>query len=209
VQVTPSDDPRARDFGALPPAASWSRLAFKVDGLKPGRYLVRGAWGGNTPVEARSLVIYRGDETTEVHRVFLRVRAAEELKMNTREAYRLAREMLLEAADGNSDPSVYEELADASAPWAPPDETAEFYRRSLEVASTNLQRSYGPRANWPVNAEELFGPDERKMNAFVSLVPYYKLHFDLERVIAAGGLNDGEFIIQRRSDGATVRVVEW
>lgn len=106
--------------------------------------------GKKSSAERRRLAIYRGDENARIHSFFLRHQARALLAKGTLESYQKARTLLLQAAEGNSDPSYYEELADASLPWAPPAETAGYYKRSLEIATQNLEKSLAPRQeSWP------------------------------------------------------------
>lgn len=187
---------------------------FTFSGLGPGRYTLRPFWrdpatGKKITSEARLLTIYRGDENLTVKRAYLREQARVALARGTEEDYRAARTMLLEAADGNTDPSVYEALADASAPWASPDETAGYYERSLAVATTNLERKFGrEQREWPVKATALFGARQRKVAAFRELLPYYRRNFNDVRVVVIRDRNKDKFAVERRRDGKRLRVVE-
>lgn len=126
----------------------------------------------------------------------------------TREGYDAARAMLLEAAEGNSDPSVYEILADASAPWAPPDETATYYDRSLAVAKANLTLRFGSPDRCSEKAVALFQHRERKVAAFRELVPYYTLNFLTVRVVVSRQGTKDSFVVERRSDRIRIRVID-
>ena len=186
---------------------------FKFETFPPGRYVVEVRWAKldkpyTDTASRRLLAVYRGDEEPRVRSFFLREQARLALKEQTIEAYRRARTMLLEAAEGNSDPSVYEELADASAPWAAPEETLAHYQRSLDIARQNLERSHGPRRDWPPSAFHLYEPRARKVDAFRTLVPYYRTNFDQIRVVVVrDGMHD-KFAVERRTDGTRVRIVD-
>jgi hypothetical protein len=143
-----------------------------------------------------------------VRSVFLREQARAVLRDGTPESYAKARAMLLEAAQDNSDPSVYEELADASAPWAAPDETATYYRRSLDVATKNLEKHHGARKDWPAKARQLYEPRARKVQVFQELVPYYKNSFSAVRIRVVREDATDKFVIERRSDGNRLRVID-
>lgn len=180
--------------------------------LPPGRYTVRASsvepgTDRRVAAEARTLTIYRGDENVVVRRAFLRERAKAALAQGTAEGYRSARGMLLEAAEGNTDPSYYELLADASAPWAAPEETAEYYERSLAVARANLERKFGKTQEWPDKAVALFTKRAQKVSAFRELVPYYRTNFSQVRVVVLREGPGDQFVVERRSDGARLRVV--
>lgn len=205
---------RTDDSAAAPPFAHRmlpnARFAhFRMGVLPPGRYIVSLSWTDPETGELQTsrrdgVAIYRGDESPRVRSFFFREQAKAALAGGTLEGYRRARDMLLEAAAGNTDPSVYEELADASAPWVSPEETAGYYQRSLEIARENLQKHYGGQSGWPARARELFERRARKVEAFRSLLPYYKENFDRVRVVVQGG----KFTVERRSDGATLRVID-
>jgi hypothetical protein len=180
--------------------------------LAPGRYVVRVSWvdsstGKRVTAEGKRLSIYQGDENTAVQRAFLRERASRALARGTREGYESARTLLLEAAAGNPDPLVYESLADASAPWASPEETARYYAQSLAVAKGNLERRFGRPSKWPDKATTLFVARERKVEAFSRLVPYYRANFDKVRVLVVREGAKDKFVIQRRNDGAQLREI--
>lgn len=200
-------------FQARRPNASHAN--FAVTGLKPGRYVVHAAWanaqtGKRSEAEDRLLSVYRGDESISVKREFLRDRAKNELAKGTRQSYEVARAMLLEAAEGNTDPAVYESLADASAPWAIPDETASYYERSLAIARQNLEQRLGKQqAEWPSAARTLWTKHERKVKMFQDLLPYYRANFQQVRVVVLRQpMASDKFVVERRSDGARLRTVE-
>lgn len=180
--------------------------------LAPGRYVVRASWVDSATrqritAEGKRLSVYRGDENTIVERAFLRETARRALALGTRDGYETARALLLQAAAGNPDPLVYESLADASAPWASPEETARYYEQSLAVAKGNLERRFGQRAKWPDKAITLFTARESKVEAFSDLLPYYRANFDNVRVVVVREGTKDKFVIQRRSDGARLREI--
>lgn len=110
--------------------------------------------------------------------------------------------------DSNRDELPDAAACDASLPWAQPADTAVYYDRSVAVARANLENKYGPDRDWPERAWQLYRPRERKSAAFRSLVPEYAIKFqDLKVVIAR---HDGRqvFVVERRSDGKHLRVVE-
>jgi hypothetical protein len=216
VPVAITTSPVRGDRSALPkrPEAQSRFANSKVANLPPGKYVVNLSWVGSdervaqVTAEPRLLIVYGGDESDAVHREFLRHRAGMVLKQGTSEAYRTARGWLLEAADGNTDPALYEELADASAPWAPPDETATYYQRSLEVARRNLEKRYGTRDQWPEKAVHLYQPQERKVQAFLRIVSYYKTNFsEIRVVVVRDGLTE-KFAVERRDNGKRLQLVE-
>jgi hypothetical protein len=191
------------------------RVGFQVSGLPPGEYIVRASCvdpvtASRIDAEDRRLSVYRGDESIAVKREFLRHRGKAELAKGTRPGYEAARSMLLEAARDNTDPSVYESLADASAPWAPPEETASYYERSTTVVRQNLERRFGERGKWPAKAVEALAPYERKQATFQEMIPYYKANFEKVRIVVQGGgrMSQPKFVVERRSDGARIRTVD-
>ena len=186
---------------------------FRFSTLPAGRYIVALSWtdprtGEKRNAERRLMAIYRGDEEPLVRSFYLREQAQAALKKNTFESFQRARTMLLEAAKDNSDPSVYEELADASAPWAAPDETAEYYQRSLDLARKALETNVGPQKDWPEKARSLYEPRERKVNAFRQLVPYYRNSLNQVRIFVEPDGRGGKFVVIRRSDGARLKVID-
>ena len=185
---------------------------FSVKPLPPGQYTVTLTWadpasGSRQTARRSAFAVYRGDETPLVRSFYLRERASAELAKGTLESYRVARAFLLEAADGSTDPSVYDELADASVPWAPPTETATYYQRSLDIAKRALEKNFGAERDWPEKARQLYRPRERKVNAFRDLVSYYSANFKDVRVVFVGDRSRQKFVIHRRNDGAVVREV--
>jgi hypothetical protein len=187
--------------------------AFRIDSLPAGRYLVAVSWLDPVSGERRTsrregLAVYRGDETPLIRAWFLRDRARAALLAGTRESYEAARGMLLQAASDNDDPSFYEELADISLPWAPPGETAAYYDKSLAIARANLEKTYGQERDWPERAWRLYRPQARKVERFRALVPEYAIKFQDMKIVVARRQTGDAFVIQRRSDGKELRVVE-
>jgi hypothetical protein len=197
-----------------PLPAGASQVNLVLSGLPPGQYTVRAssiddATSRRVTAEARQLTIYAGDENVTVRRAFLREKARVALSTGTEEGYRAARPLLLEAAEGNTDPSLYETLADASAPWADPEETAAYYDRSAAVARANVERKFGTRSEaWPSKATSLLSARDRKVAAFRALVPYYKTNFSSVRVVVTRQATRDAFVVERRSDGGRLRVIE-
>jgi len=186
---------------------------FKFGPLPPGRYIIALGWtdpetNERKTASKRHLAIYRGNESPFIRSYFLRREARSALSHGTFESFSKARTMLLQAADGNTDPSVYEELGDAAAPWALPDETANYYQLSLEIAKKNLEKNLGPQKDWSAKAWHLYRPHESKVKAFRALVPYYRTNFDQVRVLVVPDGMKGKFVIERRSDGARLRVID-
>lgn len=186
---------------------------FKFSALSPGRYIVGLTWtnpktGETSSAERRRLVIYRGDETPRVHNYFLRYQARAALKDGTVASYRKARALLLEAAKDSADPNYYEELADASLPWAPPAETAEYYQRSLDIATKNLEKNLGPRReDWSPKALRQHRQRAGKVQAFQSIAQYYAANFNQVRVVLSHEDGQQVFVVERRNDGKRIRVV--
>ncbi|HEV7768051.1 MAG TPA: hypothetical protein VGQ76_23815 [Thermoanaerobaculia bacterium] len=210
IEIT---DARDRGFEALRPRAA--HINFSVSGLGPGRYIFHATrtdptTGETTSARDRMLSIYRGDENLTVKRTFLRERAALALSKGTRQDFEAARSMLLEAAEGNPDPLVFESLADASAPWANPDETASYYERALAITRQNLEERLGKqRSSWPPTAVRQWNAQERKLKAFREILPYYKANFQQVRVVVVRAPRSSEkFVVERRSDGARLRTIE-
>lgn len=186
---------------------------FEITGLSPGRYIVELAWtdpntGKRRTSERRELAIYKGDETPFIRSFFLREQAQKALAAGTADSFERARRMLLEAANGNTDPSVYEELADASLSWTAPDQTLAYYQQSLDIARRNLEKHHGPKNDWSAKVLQLYEPRLRKVEAFRKIVPYYRQNFDRVRVVLLRDGRGGKFAVERRSDGARLRVVD-
>lgn len=181
--------------------------------LPPGEYML---WldyvdpNTSTHVSAdpRAIAVYEGNENSRVRSRYLREQARHELRKGTYDSYQVAKARLLEAPDAENDPTYYDELADASLPWAPPEETARYYQRSLEIARNNLMKAFGAQREWPEKAHHLFEPRSRKVEAFRKLVPYYSMNFNEVRVSFVSEVRYGKFVVERRRDGARLRVIE-
>ncbi|MCM2315181.1 MAG: hypothetical protein NDJ92_08525, partial [Thermoanaerobaculia bacterium] len=209
VSATPSFVSGSGLSGAFPPKLAGARsLLYSIPALAPGRYVVRASWHDDVKTEPRILNVYGGNEGPRVRQEFLRLNARKRLQDGTPEAYLAARTMLEEAAKNSTEPAVYEELADVSAPWASPEDTATYYSRSLEVAKRNLEAHYGESADWPESASELYRQSELKAKTFRDLIPYYKTHFHEVRVVVVRTGDSEDFAIERRKDGVRIRLVE-
>jgi hypothetical protein len=190
-----------------------ARFAFAMSPLPSGRYVVRASWVDEKhhvviQSEDRKLTVYRGDESLTVKRAFLRQSAKALVAEGSRKSYLSARTMLLEAASDNTDPQVYEELADISAPWAQPDETASYYKRSLIVAQSNIERRFGRQQDgWPAQATQLLKQRKRKVDVFDRLLPYYRANFEDVRVMVVRVGKGETFVVERRSDGRRLQSV--
>jgi hypothetical protein len=210
-----------RDFGSPVKTPYIVRLTrpdavyanFKLRTPDPGRYIVALTWkddetGESSSADKRLLAIYRGDEEPLIRSSFLRHQAKTALAQGTLESYQKARTLLLQAAEGNSDPSYYEEFADASLAWAPPAETAAYYQRSLDIATANLEKNLGPRQEaWPASALKLYRDQAGKVEAFRGITPYYAANFNQVRVVLSSANGQQVFVVERRNDGKRIRVV--
>ena len=199
----------SREFRAGPDADSTAK--FVLSALPPGIYHLQASCASDETVvtgDRRRLIVYAGDENPTINRAFLVDRAKVAIGMATRDGYMQARAMLLKAANGNTDPSIYELLADASAPWADPRETAGYYERSLAVARANLARKFGEPAQWPAAASTQFRRRERKVEVFRALVPELVANFAERRVVVKTEGSSQMFVIERRKDGVQLRAID-
>lgn len=212
VTVDPPVVPLPRVWSALG-ARSHADITFS--GVPPGRYVIHAALDDSDRSEAhalapRGIVIYRGDEHEQVRAEWLLARARAALD-GSAAGYQLARPLLLEASKIRNDPSILEALADAGAPWVTPQETLSFYKRSVEVARANIASALADSKSQPAKrAERSLTFKERKMRAFESLVPEYANRFaEVRVVVVVNGVRAGQFVMERRADGARVRVVDF
>lgn len=199
--------PKPPAFAALKKNATHAN--FVISGLTEGRYVVTVRWHDDHDyaAEPRKLSIYRGDESAIVSTAYYRNRA-EAANNGTLEGYKAARELLLKAAETSNDPGLYQELGDASAAWADPNETAKYYERARDLAEANITARFGPRGRWPKSAVTLYTRREQTARVFRSLVPYYTANFNDVRVVALHDRSRDAFQIQRRSDGSIIRTVD-
>jgi hypothetical protein len=182
-----------------------------IRGLQPGRYIVDLSWRRDPKrlaAEPRKLYVYRGDETPSVKTAYCR-KLASQAYDGTREGYERARSFLERAMADTTQPIVFEELGDLSAPWASPQETADYYERASRLSRRNIEARFGAnRSLWSPRAISLQNAQDQKTNTFRSLVHYYTENFNTVRIVAIRRPTGQEFEIQRRTDGKLIRKVE-